>query len=211
MPDSSAIRCCPCCGLAQVVPPVPAGMKACCRRCGDGLVRASVLARSNHRTAAVALAALVLLPFGVGLPMLEVERFGHASSASILGGVRQLLAEGDLVVGGVILLCSVVLPATKLAALLLLSAGGLGLGARHRALTYRVVEWTGRWGMLDVLLVAVLIAALKLGDTVHVHPGPAALAFTTCVILSLVAAACFDPHALWETESIHDDAHAAEA
>ena len=150
----------------------------------------------------------MLLPFGVTLPMLEVERFGHETAASILGGVRQLLADGDLFVGGVILLCSVVLPATKLAALLVLSAGGLGLRARHRSLTYRIVEWTGRWGMLDVLLVAVLIAALKLGDTVRVHPGPAAFAFTCCVVLSLVAAACFDPHALWETESTHDDAEA---
>ena len=54
--------------------------------------------------------------------------------------------------------------------------------------------------MLDVLLVALLVAAVKLGDLVEVTPGPAALAFAAVVVLSLVAAACFDPHGLWESQ-----------
>ena len=71
----------------------------------------------------------------------------------------------------------------------------------HRALTYRLVEWTGRWGMLDVLLVAILVAALKLGDVMDVTPGPAAAAFAVCVVLSLLATALFDPRSVWETQS----------
>lgn len=175
-------------------------MRACCARCETSLVKRSVVARSNSRTAAIATAALILYPFAVTLPMLEVERFGHTSAASILEGVASLLSGGHWIVGVVVLLCSIVVPLGKLAALLALSAGGLGLGRRHRALTYRLVEWTGRWGMLDVLLVAVLVAVLKLGDMVTVTAGPAALAFCGVVVLSLAAAASFDPHALWEAE-----------
>jgi len=67
-------------------------------------------------------------------------------------------------------------------------------------MTYRLVEWTGRWGMLDVLLVAILVAVLKLGDLMTVSAGPGLLAFTACVTLSLFAAASFDPHGLWDTE-----------
>jgi paraquat-inducible protein A len=52
--------------------------------------------------------------------------------------------------------------------------------------------------MLDVLLVAILVAALKLGDAMEVTPGPGALAFALCVILSLLAAASFDPRRVWE-------------
>ncbi|MCP3904925.1 MAG: paraquat-inducible protein A [Planctomycetes bacterium] len=196
----ATVRACPCCGLAQHVPAVPAGMRACCARCETSLVKRSVIARSNSRTAAVALAALILYPFAVGLPMLEVERFGHASTASIVEGVASLLASGHWVIGIVVLVCSIVLPLGKLVSLLVLSAGGLMMRHRHRALTYRMVEWTGRWGMLDVLLVALLVAVIKLGDIVVVTPGPAALAFTGCVVLSLLAAACFDPHALWESD-----------
>ena len=83
-------------------------------------------------------------------------------------------------------------------ALVALTWGGLGLERRHQALTYRIVEFTGRWGMLDVTLVAVLVAALKLGDMVEVTPGPAALAFAAVVVLSLIAVAFFNPQRLWD-------------
>lgn len=152
----------------------------------------------SSRTAAIATAALVLYPVAIALPILRIEKFGHIQQASIIEGVSTLLARGHLLIGVVVLLCSVVFPVTKLAALLVLSVGGLGLQRRHRALTYRLVDWTGRWGMLDVLLVAILVAVLKLGDWVDVSVGPAAAAFALCVVLSLLAAASFDPRSLWE-------------
>jgi paraquat-inducible protein A len=192
------LRTCSCCGLAQVLPDIPPRMKACCSRCGTRLASASVRARSNLRTFALALSALILYPLGVGLPMLRVSELGHHSEASIINGSITLLSRGDLLVGVIVLLCSVVFPLVKLLALLVLSSGSVsGARHRHRALTYHVVEWTGRWGMLDVLLVAVLTAVLKLGDMVEVEPGPAAAAFVACVVLSLLAAASFDPHALF--------------
>lgn len=162
-------------------------------------MKRSVIARSNHRTAAIATAALVLYPFGVGLPIMEVRRLGHMKDTSILEGVSTLLAAGDWVVGIVVLLCSIVLPLGKLATMLVLATGAVRLRERHRAIAYHAVEWTGRWGMLDVLVVAVLVAVLKLGHVVDVTAGPAALAFTGCVVLSLLAAASFDPHGLWES------------
>ncbi|MHC4948368.1 MAG: paraquat-inducible protein A [Planctomycetota bacterium] len=201
-PDAIPARLasCPCCGLVQTVPaPVPPGRQVRCGRCRSRLRPRVSHARRNEHTAAVALAALLLYPPAIGLPMLRIEQFGHGHEAGILEGVATLLAGGHLVVGIVVLLCSVVLPLGKLLSLLILSAGGLGLRREHRALTYKVVEWTGRWGMLDVLLVALLVATLKLGDMVTVTAGPAAFAFTAVVVLSLLASACFDPHALWES------------
>lgn len=197
--STPSVRACPCCGLVQSVPPIPRRMRACCARCGASLIKRTMIARSNSRTAAFAFAALILYPFAVGLPMLQVQRFGHTSEASILEGVASLLTSGHWIVGIIVLLCSIVLPLGKLLALLMISAGGVMLQKRHRVLTYHVVEWTGRWGMLDVLLVAILVAVVKLGDMVEVTAGPAALAFTCCVVLNLVAAACFDPHSLWES------------
>ena len=194
------VRACPCCGLSQRVEPPPVGMRVCCCRCGTSLVKRSTVARSNSRTAAVALAALIIYPFAVSMPIVEIEEMGHASAASILSGIVMLMADGHVLVGLIVLLCSVIAPIGKLVSLLVLSAGGLGMRRRHRALTYRIVEWTGRWGMLDVLAVAVLVAVLKIGDMVEVTAGPAALAFAACVVLSLLAAASFDPHALWESD-----------
>ncbi len=195
--EVQALRACPCCGLVQRLPAVPVGMRACCGRCGTHLRRRRVGAGGNSGTVALALAALILYPLGVMLPMLTIERFGYHHEASILEGISTLISSGHLVVGIIVLLCSIVFPLGKLLALLVLSAGGMAMRHKHRALTYHIVEWTGRWGMLDVLLVALLVAALKIGDLVEVSAGPAALAFTCVVVLSLLATALFDPHSLW--------------
>lgn len=195
--DTRALCTCACCGLVQWVPPAPAGMKTSCRRCGTGVTRPSSARRGNAVTAALALAALVLYPLAISLPMIRVEQFGHHQEASIIKGAVTLMGSGQIIVGLIVLICSVVLPLGKLLALLTLSSAAGFMGRRHRAFTYRVVKWTGRWGMLDVLLVAILVAVLKIGDLMEVSAGPAALAFTSCVVLSLLASASFDPHALW--------------
>jgi paraquat-inducible protein A len=163
--------------------------------------RRSDALRSIRRTAALALAAILLYPIAISVPMLRIEELGHMSEASILEGVTTLFAEGQLVVAVIVLLCSVVFPLSKLLGLLVLTTRAVPLATRHKALTYSIIEWTGRWGMLDVLLVAVLVAVLKLGSSIEVSVGPAAVAFASCVVLSLLAAAAFDPHALWENQA----------
>ncbi len=197
--DTLPLRSCPHCGLIQKVPLIGPGRRACCFRCDGGLGTGPRRWISNSRTAAIATAALVLFPLAVTLPMIRIEKFGHTHESGLIEGVTVLLSRGELVVGLVVLTCSVILPVLKLVAMLVLSTGRF-LRLRHRALTYRLVEWAGRWGMLDVLLVAILVAVLKLGDMVEVSVGPGLLAFTSCVGLSLVAAALFDPHSLWEPQ-----------
>lgn len=184
-----------------MVPNIPRRMRACCVRCNTNLHKRSTILRGNNRAAAIALAALILYPLAVTMPMLRIERFGHQHESSIIEGVSTLLSTGHLFVGIIVLLCSIVLPLGKLISLLILSAGGMMMRRKHRAMTYRIVELTGRWGMLDVLLVAVLIAALKIGDLVEVTAGPAALTFTLVVVLSLLATAAFDPHGLWPLDT----------
>lgn len=191
------LRTCPTCGLAQILPDVPPRMRARCHRCATQLVSQRRMLRSNSRTAAVATAALILYPLAMTLPMIRIERLGYAQESSILTGIGTLFGRGNWFIGIIVLLCSVVFPLAKLLGLLTLASGGFNLAHHHKAWTYRLVEWTGRWGMLDVLLVAILVAAIKLGDLVDVTAGPAAVAFTLTVLLSLAASACFDPHALW--------------
>lgn len=201
----AVLRACPCCGLVQEARDCPRDHVLRCARCRTMLPERAGGIRHRQRTLALTLAALVLYPPAVGLPMLRIEQFGHAQSASVLDGTITLLAQGHLFVGIVVLLCSVVLPVLKLAGLLSLSLGATRLSGAHRAWTYRFVEWTGRWGMLDVLAVAVLVAVVKLGQTVHLTAGPGALAFTLVVIFNLLAAASFDPHALWSEHSADEE------
>jgi paraquat-inducible protein A len=196
--SSTPLRACGVCGLAQHVPDVRPRMRACCARCGSTLRARRSLLRGNSRTAALAAAAIVLYPMAITQPMLTVTQLGNAQTTSIIDGIITLLANGEIIVGTVVLLCSVIFPLGKLVSLLAMSLIGPRLGRSHRALTYRIIEFTGRWGMLDVLALAVLVAALKLGNAMDVQAGPAAVAFTICVILSLLATATFDPHMIWE-------------
>jgi len=102
--------------------------------------------------------------------------------------------------GLVVFLCSVVVPLGKLVTLTLLVHRPRGWTPSRRLLAWRALELSGRFGMLDVLLVSILVAWLELGSWVEVTPGPAAVAFGACVLLSLLAGAWFDPHALWQSE-----------
>jgi paraquat-inducible protein A len=151
----------------------------------------------NERARHAALAALILYPVAVTQPILSIERLGHAHESSVLAGSLGLVADGKLALGAVVFLCSVVLPVAKLAALLVLLHRPEALAPRARARAWRWLELTGRFGMLDVLLVSVLIAWLELGSWVTVESGPAALAFAACVGCSLLASAWFDAHSLW--------------
>lgn len=199
--EGAALKACHCCGLVQELPALPPGTRAACARCGSTVLSRRARARSNRQASAAALAALVLYPLAISLPILRTEEFGRASDVSVWKGSVGLLREGELFVGGVVLLCSVVVPLAKLLGLLAITCPWAELSRRHRALTYRWIELTGRYGMLDVLLIAVVVAWVKMGGILEVRPGPAALAFTTCVVLSLLASARFDPHALWERDA----------
>ncbi|MDB2577263.1 paraquat-inducible protein A [Planctomycetota bacterium] len=152
----------------------------------------------SSRVALLSATALTLFPAAVLLPVFKVEQFGRVVEASLWSGSLGLLGRGEILVGLVVLVCSLCLPVLKLSSLLLVTAGRRWLAAHHRRLGWRLVEWTGRWGMLDVLLVAVLVAWMKMGDLVEFTVGPGLWVFAAVVLLSLTASAQYDPHALWE-------------
>jgi len=194
------LRACHCCGMVHSIPVVGAKSVACCVRCRS-VIRAGVHPRSVSRAAAFALAALVLYPLALFLPVMQIERFGYVSDASIWSGMVGLLGEGHWFIGMVVLLFSVIAPLGKLGLLFVLCVGRRHVPSRDRARAYKLVEFIGKWGMVDVLLVAVLVAVVKLGDVVTVTPGLGVMVFGAVVILSLIASSVFEPEAIWEERS----------
>ncbi|MEM8757930.1 MAG: paraquat-inducible protein A [Planctomycetota bacterium] len=194
-----ALRACATCGLVHTVADVPPKHVATCTRCRS-VIRHGSHPAAESRTAALAATALVLYPFALLLPVMTLTRLGHDSVASIWTGMVELLAEGNWFVGLTVLLFSIVAPVAKLSALFALSFGGRLLSTGYRAATYHAVEFIGRWGMVDVLLVAVLVAVVKLGDLVTVTPGPGVVVFGIVVLLNLFASMAFDPHTIWEDD-----------
>jgi paraquat-inducible protein A len=190
------------CGLVQRLPVARADATVLrCARCGARLSAAhssEASGRATARAAALALAALLLYPAAMLLPVIEISKMGHTQNATILKGVVELMREGEWLVGLIVLVCSVVAPLAKIGGMFLVCVGGGISSQSQRQHVFRAIEWIGRWGMIDVLLVAVLVAAVKLGSWADVHAGPGALAFAGVVLLSLLASACFDPRAIWQ-------------
>jgi uncharacterized paraquat-inducible protein A len=185
-----------------VVPHVPAGHVARCVRCGARIAGGVRNVRGTRRAWYAAWAALLLYPLAVSLPILRIERMGETHESSVWSGSLGLMANGDVALGLVVFACSVVVPLAKLATLLVLIGAHARVPFAGRLHAWHALELTGRFGMLDVLLVSVLVAWLELGAWVQVTAGPAAAAFGACVLLSLLASAWFDPHALLEEEAV---------
>lgn len=199
MPATPTLAACPTCGLVHELPPVAADELHRCTRCRSAIVAFDprAAARSRSRAASLAFAALLLYPFAIALPIVTVTRLGQAKSTSILASSIDLIEAGELVVGLVIVLASIVIPLFKLSALLIISTTRDWLKREHAARTWRFVEHIGRWGMIDVMLASVMIALLKVKDLVTIDVGPGLFVFSACVLLSLAASAAFHPQALW--------------
>ena len=190
------LHACHCCGLIQKASLPTPSHRAHCARCRTPINTGSD--RNNSWTAALALAAIMLYPAAMLLPMLRVEQLGHVREDSLLAGVYALITEGYWFIGTIIFLFSVILPPVKLVALWLLSVDTNRVAKHHHARVYRAVEFLGKWSMLDVMVVALLVAFVKLGDLISIHAGQGLIAFAIMVLLSLVAGLAFNPHYLWK-------------
>jgi paraquat-inducible protein A len=195
MTPAEKLVACDCCGRIQTIP-LGSASHPYCVRCQSSL--APHWWHNRRAAAALAVSALILYIPAILLPLMRLELFGHSTESSILHGVSSLLAARHYFVGGVVLLFSLVLPPLKLLALLLLSGGWLR-GA-HQARLHHWVELVGRWGMLDVLVVAVLVAFVKLGDLVRIQPGVGLGLFLACVLTSLLSSVCLHLPSLWQEE-----------
>ena len=193
----SNLRACHCCGLIHRLPPIEPFQSASCTRCQATIQRRGGGQLAASRTAATALGAFILFWPATLLPILEIERLGHHRESSLLFGTIELITHGDWFVGIIVLVFSIIFPFVKIVMLLELSLLGL-LHRRHKALTYRIMEYAGKWSMMDVMLLAFLVMLVKLGNLVEFNFGPAVVAFVACVAMSMIASMSFDPHAIWE-------------
>lgn len=177
-----------------------------CPRCGSALHPRKV--NSLQRTMALLLtAALLYIPANL-YPIMYTEQLGSTEASTILGGIKQLIEVGSIPIAIVIFVFSVIVPTGKLMTLFYLVWSierRHGLDARQRTLMYRVTEFIGKWSMIDVFVVAILAALVHLGGLLVVRPGVAAISFSAVVIITMIAAECFDSRLIWDGE---DDSYA---
>lgn len=172
-----------------------------CARCG-----ASLKGVGRHSLAAVwawLIAGMIFYIPANLYPMLITGYIGGRVESTIVSGAIDLLEQGSYFVGVVILTASVVIPLAKFYAIahlsLMVRRPPRRRGDLHRALKlFEVVEFIGRWSMIDVFVVAVLAALVQMGFLANLNPGPAAAFFALSVATTMIAARAFDPRLIWD-------------
>ena len=159
--------------------------------------------KSVQRTAALGLAAsLLYIPANV-LPITETEVLGVEQADTIMSGVIFFLLSGSWHIALVIFIASVVIPLAKLLVLAFLLVSvrrDVKVSRRGRTILYHWTELVGRWSMVDVYVVTVLVALVQLSPFAVIRAGPGVLYFAGVVILTMYAAESFDPRILWDHE-----------
>jgi paraquat-inducible protein A len=194
---SQQLTGCSTCGLLQWLPDQG---QAFCERCGERL--RPRLPQSLQRTWALLITACVLyIPANI-YPIMHTTRLGQTQPNTIIGGVVDLINGGSWPIALIIFTASIIVPVGKILALgwLCLRVGKSSeIRHRSRIRLYRVIEFIGRWSMVDVFVVAILVALIRAGNLMSITPGPAALSFALVVILTMLAAISFDPRLIWDT------------
>jgi len=147
---------------------------------------------------ALSLAALILFVPANLLPILSMNRFGYHSESTIWQGVVELWKSGTIGIAVVVLLCSIIIPLAKILGLFYLCSTWRIHSPKQNSKLLRLIEIIGRWSMLDVFLVAILVAIVKLGSIASVNPGLGLVAFTAVVVLTMIASANFDSRLFWK-------------
>ena len=197
---------CHSCHLVCRAPLFRSKLGGACPRCGAVLHRRKP--NSISRTWALVIAALIFyIPANV-LPITLTTSLGKIQSDTIMSGVMYFITSGSWPIALVIFIASIVVPLAKLLILmfLLISLQRKSQFRPHdRTRLYRITEAVGRWSMLDIYVITILVALVKLGALASIEAGPAALFFAAVVVITIFAAMSFDPRLIWDSmEKNHD-------
>lgn len=133
--------------------------------------------------------------------MLTTRTLFRSEDSTIVGGAVELIHHGSVGIALIILIASVAIPVGKFFAIgfLALSVQRPSAASQHqRQILYEVVEYIGRWSMIDVFVVAILSALVQLKALASINPGPASLFFACSVIFTMLSAQSFDSRLIWD-------------
>ena len=194
--DPSLIACLHC-DLLQRIPELEQGASTRCPRCNKELWRRRE--DSLNRTLALTLAAAVLYIVANSVPMLGLTIVGRDASTTVIGGAQHLWDNGQKIVGVLVLFTAVIAPALQIGLMMAIVLG---------AMRARPPGWVGTllryhpttriWSMIEVMMVGVLVALVKIADYATVIPGVALFVLWVLVFLLAGMSASFDSREVWE-------------
>lgn len=199
----SGLLSCTACGLLCA----PSSDSACrCPRCGARLN--SRKPNSIARTWAFLIAAYIMYIPANLMPIMETRSLFGEQNDTIMSGVVFLWISGSWPLALLVFCASIFVPMLKLMSLTVLTISVQRKSAwqpHQRARLYRFVDLIGRWSMLDIYVVTLLVALVQLKSFASIEAGPGAMAFGAVVVLTLLSANSFDPRFIWDFVKTNDD------
>lgn len=195
--QEDVLTACPDCDLILRVP-VAVASSMVCARCGAVLRRRK--ADSIARATALTLTALVLFVLSNSFPFLAMERGGLIRETTLLTGIHELWQEGLEGLAALVLLTCVLVPLAQMLGLLyiLMPLQGKTRPLPHAARIFRLVQEVAPWGMMEVFMIGVLVALVKLGHMATIVPGISVYSFGALIFTMAAAFASLDPPLLWD-------------
>jgi len=133
------------------------------------------------------------------LPFMSLEFYGNINKATIWTGIMDLAESGSWLIALVVFLASILVPFMKLVIMLYLTlTSHNGKNPRFKTRLYGFIEAIGRWSMIDIFLLTILVAIMKIASWTSVHAEPGALMFLLVVIFTMLASTYFDPKLIWK-------------
>lgn len=178
----------------------PAEVKTC-GRCGHKLVQRDI--KSLQRVWAWWIMGLICYIPANLYPMLQTRTLFFVQEDTIVGGAIELIQYGNLGIALIILLASVAIPIGKFMAIAFLALSvkrPSAVSKTQRQMLYEVVEYIGRWSMIDIFVVAILSSLVQLKVLVAINPGLASLFFALSVIFTMLSAQAFDSRMIWDAQ-----------
>jgi paraquat-inducible protein A len=177
-----------------------------CRRC-HGRLRARKTNSVARSWAFVIAAASLYIPANL-YPVMLITQLGDAQSFTIMGGIVELASKGLWPLAALVFLASITIPLMKLLILGYMLLSVQFGSAEHligRTQAYRLIEFIGRWSMIDVFMISILVALVRFGQFANIHAETGAPCFAAVVILTIFAANCFDPRLMWDAAPAPED------
>jgi paraquat-inducible protein A len=202
-PLSSPVAC-PDCDLLQRIPPIPPGGKACCTRCGCVIARKPV--GSSDLPLALAITAAIVFVIANASPLMDLSAVGRSASTTVAGGALEMFRGGQQITGILVAFCAVIAPGGYIAFMLILL-----LGARRTPVPLWVgamLRWVHHfeaWSMLEVMMLGILVALIKIAQLATVHAGIGMYAVGALIVLFPAIVVTFDIRELWQRLEWDDD------
>lgn len=172
-----------------------------CERCGSALIDRDAKGLQNV-WAWWTVGLICYIPANI-YPMLRTKTLWTYEENTIVGGAAELAAHGAMGVAVIIVIASVLIPVGKFLAIAYLAVNlrdGKRLSQHRRHQLYEVVDFIGRWSMIDIFVVAILSSLIQLQAVATINPGPAAMTFSLSVIFTMLSAQAFDSRLIWDKE-----------